>query len=51
MKRSLLLSAIAIGVYYLVRQLLGKEEITPEPPKKHLTNAFAKAKQKVVSTE
>lgn len=48
MKRSVLISAILIAVYYLVRQLLGKEEpetITAPPRKKHITNAFSKAKE------
>ena len=49
MKRSLLISALAIGAYYLVRQFLGKQEGTSlEPPKKHFTNAFSKAKSRVV---
>ena len=48
MKKSVLFSAIAIGLYYLVRELLAKEETKPEPPKKHLTNAFSKAKARVV---
>lgn len=55
MKRSLLVSAILIGVYYLVRQFLGKEEgetITAPPRKKHLTNAFSKAKEHaLIATE
>jgi hypothetical protein len=52
MKRNLLVSALLIGVYYLLRQLLGKEEqetITAPPRKKHLTNAFSKAKEHAVA--
>ena len=48
MKRSLIISAVAIGAYYLIRQFLGKEKAPLEPPKKHLTNAFSKAKARVV---
>jgi len=50
MKRSVLISAIAIGVYYLLKQILGKEENTAQPRKKHLTNAFSKAKKHAVNT-
>jgi hypothetical protein len=52
MKRSLILSAVAIGAYYLIRQLMGKEEaetITAAPRKKHLTNAFSAAKERAVA--
>jgi len=51
MKRSFLLSAIAIGVYYLLRQFLRKEEevIPTAPRKKHLTNAFSRAKEHSMS--
>ena len=47
MKRSFLLTAIAIGAYYLLRQFLQKEEeeIPTAPRKKHITNAFARAKE------
>ncbi len=51
MKRSLLISAIAIGVYYLLRQILENEEnATAQPRKKHVTNAFSKAKEHAVNT-
>ena len=51
MKKSFIVSAILITVYYLVRQLLGREEeeISEAPRKKHLTNAFSKAKQHAVT--
>jgi len=46
MKRSIIISAIAVGIWYLVKEILGRQERTTlEPPKKHLTNAFAKAKE------
>ncbi|MCW3108306.1 MAG: hypothetical protein JWQ09_2812 [Segetibacter sp.] len=50
MKRSVLITAIAIGVYYLLREILGKEENAIAPPKKHLTNAFSKAKEHAVNS-
>lgn len=52
MKRSVIVSAILIAVYYLVRQLLGREDeetIASAPRQKHLTNAFSKAKQHAVA--
>ena len=50
MKRSLLISAIAIAAYYLIRQLLGNnDEGTVAPPRKHLTDAFARAKEHAVA--
>ena len=55
MKKSFIVSAILIVVYYLVRQLLGREEeedtIPAAPRQKHLTNAFSRAKQHAVATE
>lgn len=54
MKRSLMISAIAIGAYYLIRQFLGKEEaqetMNAAPRQKHLTNAFSKAKEHAIAT-
>jgi uncharacterized protein YdaU (DUF1376 family) len=50
MKRTFLFSALAIGVYYLLRQLLSKEEQPiATPRKKHLTTAFSKAKARAVN--
>jgi hypothetical protein len=49
MKRSLLLSAIAIGLYYFFREFLSKNEDKLTPPTKHLTNAFANAKEHAVN--
>ena len=52
MKRSLIISAIALGIWYLVKEILGTEEqATPEVPKKHLTNAFAKAKEHAINQQ
>lgn len=49
MKRSFIITAIALGVYYLVREILGKEEeTTVVARKKHLTTAFSKAKDHAV---
>lgn len=45
MKRSVLISAIAIGIYYLLREILATPENTQMPGRKHLTNAFSKAKE------
>ena len=50
MKRSVLVTAIAIGVYYLLREILRTEERTVTPGRGHLTNAFSKAKEYAINT-
>lgn len=49
MKRSVLISAIAIGLYYLLREILRTEGNETAPRTKHLTNIFSKAKEYAVS--
>jgi len=55
MKRSLIISALAIGAYYVIRQFMGKNETqTPmnvAPRQKHLTNAFSAAKEHALAAE
>jgi hypothetical protein len=54
MKRSLIISAVAIGAYYLVRQFMGRSQEEMDtmsaPRQKHITNAFSKAKEHAVGT-
>jgi hypothetical protein len=50
MKKGFLITAIAVGLYYLLREILGKEERTVAPPQKHLTNVFSRAKEHAMKT-
>jgi hypothetical protein len=52
MKKSFFISAIAIGVYYLIKYL-GKEEesLSTTPRQKHLTNVFSKAKEHALAAQ
>ena len=44
MKRNVILAAIALGVYYLIREITGKKEVKSAPRQNHLTSAFSRAK-------
>lgn len=53
MKKSALISAFAITAFFLLREFFKKEGETaavPEPRKKHLTNAFSKAKEQATAS-